>query len=164
MRLCQNTNAFLKTNNPKLLNKKNYSDTGVNHRFSRKIDFPSRGKIKNQRKSTFPTLGKQEISENWLSQHWENKKSAKIGFPNIGKNEKCHWLHFPTLGKTKNPESLLSDFRGSVHFDTSSFFLSFVFHPWMKHCLLLNLLRLPQGYTTLDALCRMKPNLRTGEI
>lgn len=37
MRLCQNTNAFLKTNNPKLLNKKNYPDTGVNHRFSRKI-------------------------------------------------------------------------------------------------------------------------------
>ena len=36
-RLCQNTNAFLKINNPKLLNKKNYSDTGVNHRFSRKI-------------------------------------------------------------------------------------------------------------------------------
>ena len=37
MRLCQNINAFLKTNNPKLLNKKNYSDTGVNHQFSRKI-------------------------------------------------------------------------------------------------------------------------------
>ena len=37
MRPCQNTKAFLKTNNPKLLNKKNYSDTGVNHRFSRKI-------------------------------------------------------------------------------------------------------------------------------
>ena len=35
--MCQNPNAFLKTNNPKLLNKKNYSDTGVNHRFSRKI-------------------------------------------------------------------------------------------------------------------------------
>ena len=31
--MCQNPNAFLKTNNPKLLNKKNYSDTGVNHRF-----------------------------------------------------------------------------------------------------------------------------------
>ena len=36
-RPCQSTNAFLKINNPKLLNKKNYSDTGVNHRFSRKI-------------------------------------------------------------------------------------------------------------------------------
>ena len=35
-RLCQNTNAFLKINKPKLLNKKNDSDTGVNHRFSRK--------------------------------------------------------------------------------------------------------------------------------
>ena len=28
---------YLKINNPKLLNKKNYSDAGVNHRFSRKI-------------------------------------------------------------------------------------------------------------------------------
>ena len=89
-----------------------------------KIAFPSRGKIKNQQKSTFPTLGKQEISENWLSQHWENKKLAKNGFPNIGKNKKCHWLHFPTPGKTKNPESLLSDFRGSVYFDTSSYMIN----------------------------------------
>ena len=86
---------------------------------SAKIAFPSRGKIKNRQKSAFPHGGKQEISENRLSQHWENKKSAKIGFPNIGKNKKCHWLHFPTLGETKNSESLLSDFRGSVHFDTS---------------------------------------------
>ena len=35
--MCQNPNAFLKINNLKLLNKKNYSDTGVNYRFSRKI-------------------------------------------------------------------------------------------------------------------------------
>ena len=28
---------YLKINNPKLLNKKNYSDAGVNHRFLRKI-------------------------------------------------------------------------------------------------------------------------------
>ena len=34
-----------------------------------KIAFPSRGKIKNRQKLAFPTLGKQEISENWLSQH-----------------------------------------------------------------------------------------------
>ena len=94
--------------------------TGENQK-SAKIDFPNIGKTRNQQKTAFPTLGKQEISENRLSQHWENKKSAKIGFPNIGKNKKCHWLHFPTLGETKNPESLLSDFRGSVHFDTSSF-------------------------------------------
>ena len=60
----------------------------------------------NQQKETFP--------------HGENQKSSKIGFPNIGKNKKCHWLYFPTLGKTENSESLLSDFRGSVHFDTSS--------------------------------------------
>ena len=72
----------------------------------RKRGFPPRGKIKKRWKSAFPTL--------------ENKKSAKNGFPNIGKNKKCHWQHFPTLGKTKNLESLLSDFRGSVHFDTFS--------------------------------------------
>jgi len=79
------------------------------------------GENQKSAKTAFPTLGKQEISENQLSQHWENKKLAKNGFPNIGKNKKCHWLHFPTLGETKNPESLLSDFRGSVHFDTSSY-------------------------------------------
>ena len=95
------------------------SATGENQKTT-KIGFPPRGEIKNQRKSTFRHGGKQEISEDQLSQHWENKKLAKNGFPNIGKNKKCHWLHFPTLGKTKNPESLLSDFRGSVHFDTSS--------------------------------------------
>ena len=73
-------------------------------------------------KEAFPRGEKSKNAENRLSQHWENKKSAKNDFPNIGKNKKCHWLHFPTLGKTKNPESLLSDFRGSVHFDTSSCF------------------------------------------
>ena len=79
------------------------------------------GKIKNWQKSAFRRGGKSKIGENRLSQHWENKKLAKNGFPNIGKNKKCHWLHFPTLGKTKNPESQIKDFRGSVHFDTSSF-------------------------------------------
>ena len=68
-------------------------------------------------KEAFPRGEKSKNAEKRLSQHWENKKSAKNDFPNIGKNKKCHWLHFPTLGKTKNPESLLSDFRGSVHFE-----------------------------------------------
>ena len=102
---------------------------------STKIGFPSRGKIKKRQKSAFPHGGKQENSENRLSATRENQKTTKIGFPNIGKTrnwrktafpilgriKKCHWLHFPTLGETKNPESLLSDFRGSVHFDTPSF-------------------------------------------
>ena len=101
------------------ISEKRLSLTGENQK-SAKIDFPNIGKTRNQQKSAFPTLGKSKNDENRLSQHWENKKSAKNGFPNIGKNKKCHWLHFPTLGKTKNPESLLSDFRGSVHFDTSS--------------------------------------------
>ena len=96
------------------------SATGENKK-SVKIGFPSRGKTRNRRKTAFPHGEKSKNGENRLSQHWENKKSAKNGFPNIGKNKKCHWLHFPTPGKTKNPESLLSDFRGSVHFDTSSY-------------------------------------------
>ena len=37
-----------------------------------KIAFPSRGKIKNHRKSAFPHGGKQEIIENRLSQLWED--------------------------------------------------------------------------------------------
>ena len=105
-------------------------------RKSTKIGFPSRGKIKNRQKSAFPHGGKSKIGENRLFLTGEKQKSAKNSFPNIGKTKngqksafpilgrikKCHWLHFPTLGKTKNPESLLSDFRGSVHFDTSSYF------------------------------------------
>ena len=112
---------YLKINNPKLLNKKNYSDAGVNHRFSRKIT-QIRGTIdKKRQKEAFVrgTMNGKRKKEAFY--HGENQNSAKNGFPNIGKNKKCHWLHFPTLGKTKNPESLLSDFRGSVHFNTSSF-------------------------------------------
>ena len=52
---------------------------------STKIGFPSRGKIKNQRKSTFPHGGKSKISENRLSLTGENKKSSKINFPSRGK-------------------------------------------------------------------------------
>ena len=71
-------------------------------------------------KTGFPPRGKSKNDENRLPATEENQKTLKIGFPNIGKNKKCHWQHFPTLGKTKNLESLLSDFRGSVLFDTSS--------------------------------------------
>ena len=56
---------------------------------SAKIDFPARGKIRNQRKSAFPHEGKQEISENWLSRTRENKKSVKIDFPPREKIKKC---------------------------------------------------------------------------
>ena len=96
--------------------------TGENKKSS-KISFPSRRKTRNHRKSAFPHGGKSKIIENRLSLTGENKKSSKISFPNIGKNKKCHWLHFPTLGKTKNPESLLSDFRGSVLFWYTLFYL-----------------------------------------
>ena len=73
-----------------------------------------------RQKEAFVGVRRVKIGENKFSATGENQKTLKIAFPNIGKNKKCHWLHFPTLGKTKNPESLLSDFRGSVHFDTSS--------------------------------------------
>ena len=86
-------------------------------------------------KEAFVGVRRVKIDKNQLSLTGENQKSAKIEFPNIGKTKnwlktafpilgrikKCHWLHFPTLGKTKNPESQIKDFRGSVHFDTSSF-------------------------------------------
>jgi len=62
----------------------------------------------NRRKSAFPTLGKQEISENWLSQHWENKKSAKNSFPNIGKTKKWQKSAFPILGRIKNAIGCIS--------------------------------------------------------
>ena len=52
-----------------------------------KIVFPSRGKTRNHRKSSFPHGGKQEIIENRFSLMGENKKSLKIAFPNFGKTE-----------------------------------------------------------------------------
>ena len=55
---------------------------------SAKIDFPARGKTRNQQKLTFPHGGKQESNENWLSRTRENKKSMKIGFPARGKVKK----------------------------------------------------------------------------
>ena len=101
------------------IGKNRLSATGETQKLA-KIAFPLRGKTRIQWKSAFPHGGKQEIGEKRFSLTGENQKTTKIDFPNIGKNKKCHWLHFPTPGKTKNPESLLSDFRGSVHFDTSS--------------------------------------------
>ena len=54
-----------------------------------KINFPSWGKIKNQRKSAFPHEGKSKISENRISPARENKITAKIDFPPQGKAKKC---------------------------------------------------------------------------
>ena len=89
---------------------------------SSKIGFPSRGKIKNHRKSPFPHGGKQEIIENRFSPVRENKKSSKISFPKLGKNKKRRWLRFPILGKTKSPRKLGEiTFGGQVYFATLSF-------------------------------------------
>ena len=87
---------------------------------SAKIGFPSRGKIRIQRKTAFLHGGKSEISKNRLSPARENKKSAKIGFPPRGKIKKRCWLHFLLLRKTKNPESLTKQLSGvSSHFTYS---------------------------------------------
>ena len=76
---------YLKINNPKLLNKKNYSDTGGNHRFLRKITQVQgtidkkrqkeafvRGTMNGKRKKeAFYHGGKSKFSEKRLSQYWE---------------------------------------------------------------------------------------------
>ena len=87
---------------------------------SAKIGFPSRGKIRIQRKTAFPHEGKSKICENQLSLMGENQKSAKNGFPPRGKIKKRRWLHFLLLRKTKNPESLTKQLSGvSSHFTYS---------------------------------------------
>ena len=109
------------------------SSTGENQK-SAKNGFPSRGKIRIQRKTAFLHGGKSKFSENRLSPARENQKSAKIGFPPRGKTrnqrktafpregkiKKRHWLHFLLLRKTKNPESLTKQLSGgSSHFTYS---------------------------------------------
>ena len=78
---------------------------------SAKIGFPSRGKIKNLRKSAFPHGGKSEISEKRLSSTGENQKSAKIGFPSRGKIRNQQKSVFPHEGKSKIVENRLSPTR-----------------------------------------------------
>ena len=60
--------------------------------------FPSRGKTRNQRKSTFPHGGKQEISEKRLSLTGENQKSVKNDFPSQGEIGKLRKLDKITFG------------------------------------------------------------------
>jgi len=62
----------------------------------------------NRQKSAFRHGGKSKIDENWLSQHWENKKSAKNSFPNIGKTRNQRKTAFPTLGRIKNAIGCIS--------------------------------------------------------
>ena len=101
---------------------------------SAKNGFPSRGKIKKQRKTAFPRGGKSEISKNRFSPARENKKSAKNGFPPRGKTRNRREPAFPREGKSKNavgsisyssekrknPESLTKQLSGgSSHFTYS---------------------------------------------
>ena len=55
-----------------------------------------------------PNLGRQENSEKWLSQTWEERKIAENGRPKIGKNEKLWKTAFPRLGRLENSEKRLS--------------------------------------------------------
>ena len=100
-----------------------------------KINFPSRGKTRIQRKSTFPhegkegnsekrisparenqksaedtfpKLGRRENVENRISQTWEEQKTEENGCPNIGKTEKRRKNAFPNLGRIKNLKSCIS--------------------------------------------------------
>ena len=73
------------------------SSTGENQK-SAKIGFPSRGKIRIQRKSAFPHGGKSEISEKRLSPARENQKTPLAPFPTPQKNEKPRKFDEITFG------------------------------------------------------------------
>ena len=96
-----------------------------------KISFPSRGKIKNQRKSVFPHGGKSEITKNRLSLMRENQKSAKSSFPPRGKTRNRRKLAFPREGKSKNAVgsiSYSSERRKPRKFDKTTFGGQFTFY------------------------------------
>ena len=86
------------------IDEKRLSATGENQKLA-KISFPSRGKIKKQRKTTFPHGGKQEISGKQISLTGENQKTAKTRFPSRGKIKKQRRTAFPHGGNRKNSES-----------------------------------------------------------
>ena len=65
---------------------------------SSKIAFPSRGKIKNHRKSAFPHGGKQKIIENRFSLMGENQKTPLAPFPTPQKDEKPRKFDKTTFG------------------------------------------------------------------
>ena len=73
--------------------------TGENQN-SAKISFPSRGKIKIQRKSAFPYEGKQENSKKRFSLARENEITVRTDFPRGGKPKNA-----------ENHSSLVSDER-----------------------------------------------------
>ena len=75
---------------------------------SAKIGFPSRGKIRIQRKTAFPHEGKSKICENQLSLMGENQKSAKTGFPPRGKIRNQQKTAFFHGGKSKISKKRLS--------------------------------------------------------
>ena len=102
---------------------------------SPKIGFPSRGKIRNQRKTAFPREGKQEISEKRLSSTGEIRNQQKSAFPREGKQEISeNWLSparenqktplapFPTPQKDEKPRKFDEiTFGGQFTFCTLSF-------------------------------------------
>ena len=106
------------------------SSTGENQK-SPKNGFPSRGKIKIQRKSVFPHGGKSEIPKNQLSLMRENQKSAKSSFPPRGKTRNRRKLAFPREGKSKNAVgsiSYSSERRKPRKFDKTTFGGQFTFY------------------------------------
>ena len=90
-------------------------------RIQRKSTFPHEGKEGNSEKrisparekqksaeNTFPRLGKRENVENRISQTWEEQKAEENGCPNIGKTEKRRKNAFPNLGRIKNLKGCIS--------------------------------------------------------
>ena len=88
-------------------------------RIQRKSTFPHEGKEGNSEKrisparenqksaeDTFPKLGRRENVENRISQTWEEQKTEENGCPNIGKTEKRRKNAFPNLGRIKKSQRL----------------------------------------------------------
>ena len=113
----------------------------------RRVEFISHAHQKSA-ENTFPNLRRTKNSGKWPSQDWEDWETVKNSCPKLGKNEKHCRQSFPPLGNRKmlkinsslvsemqktrknrllrkklNPESLLSDFRGSVLFWYTLFYL-----------------------------------------
>ena len=65
---------------------------------SAKNGFPSRGKIRKQRKSAIFHEGKSKIGENWLSPARENQKTPLAPFPTPQKDEKPRKFDEITFG------------------------------------------------------------------
>ncbi len=82
-------------------NAENKASYPYDERKTRKITLRRDTMNKETAKNSFPSRGKQEFSENWLSLTGGNKKTAKNSFPSRGRRRKQRKTDFPREGKTK---------------------------------------------------------------